>query len=108
MCKKDFLYLALYKFLRENQILDKYIHNIVIQRPNRKRLKAKNILKGCIRIFLSCYNSNYNYISYIFACWESSFDWSASEEGREFWFSYNKKWMNFIKEFEKKYKLHLS
>ena len=103
MCKKDFLYLALYKFLRENQILDKYIHNIVIQRPSRKRANAKNILKGCIRIFLSFYNSNHDYI---FACWESSFDWSASEEGREFWYSYDKKWNKFIKEFEKKYNLN--
>ena len=106
MCKKDFLYLALYKFLRENQILDKYIHNIVIQRPNSNKKKKKNILKDCIRIFLSCYNSNHH--DYIFACWESSFDWGASEEGREFWFSYDKKWKNFIKEFEKKYNLHLS
>lgn len=103
MCKKDFLYLALYKFLRENQILDKYIHNIVIQRPNRKRLKAKNVLKDCVSIYINCYDSSYRYL---FACWESGFDWGTSEEGMEFWSTYNDRWYKFIKEFEKKYNLN--
>lgn len=102
MTKKECLYLALYKFLRENHILGKYVQNIIDQDPSRKRANAKYVLKDCVRIVL---DDDFDADIFLFSNINASFDWIESEEGVSFWAEYDDKWEKYIKDFKEKYRI---
>lgn len=105
MTREEYLYLALYKFLRKNHILGKYVQNIIDQDPSRKRANAKYVLKDCVKIVL---DDDFDADIFLFSDINASFDWIESEEGVSFWTRYDDKWAKYINDFKEKYNLHLS
>ena len=102
MTQEEYLYLALYKFLRENHILGKYVNNIIDQDPSRKRANAKYVLKDCVKIAL---DDDFDVDIFLFSNNNASFDWIESEEGVTFWARYDDKWNKYIKDFKEKYRI---
>lgn len=102
MTREEYLYLALYKFLRENHILGRYVNNIIDQDPSRKRANAKYVLKDCVRRVL---DDDFDADIFLFSDINASFDWIESEEGVSFWAEYDDKWVKYIKDFKEKYRI---
>ena len=93
-------YLILYRFLRENLILDKYLNNL-INLSHYKRDNYANVLKEMVKNYESRYCS-YNY-SNLFNYLPSSFSFNESDEGFDFWLKYARKWCQYYD--KKKYML---
>ena len=75
-------YFILYRFLRENLILDKYLNNLI----NLSHYKRDN------------YRALFNYS-------KSSFRWSDSVEGFDYWFKLSDKWDKYFVKNKFKYNL---
>ena len=100
-------YWLLYKFLKENGILNDYLANEV--RANKPKLTAKNMLMSqvCNYIKQSYGGTNRQTFVNLYNFGPTSFFWDQSIEGREFWLGYFSKWEKFFKnnkdKFEKIY-----
>ncbi len=82
----------LYKFLKENCIMDKYIANIQKAKPNFPK-NTKSILWNAVETYMtSGYEDNF---SNLFNYAPGSFFWDCSKEGVDFWQHIHTKWVTF-------------
>ena len=95
-------YLLLYKFLKENGILQNYLSNL-------KHTHYEEFKEGNSKTMLLKVVDNYSvYFTSYFALFHfapTSFFWSASIEGHEFWIPYMAKWRTFYENNKTKYNL---
>ena len=95
-------YFILYRFLRENLILDKYLNNL-INLSHYKRDNYREILIAMVKTYeIVCseimYRALFNYS-------KSSFRWSDSVEGFDYWFKLSDKWDKYFVKNKFKYNL---
>ena len=95
-------YRMLYRFLKENGILGNYVQN-VIKRQESKNKDAKSVLMELVVNHDKDWNnfSRCNLFNYA----PTSFYWSCSIEGKDFWEPYFRKWSDFFNGNKEKYNL---
>ncbi len=95
-------YKLLYKFLKENGILGNYVQNVMACRGCGNKDVKSVLMELVVNHGKDHFNSSccnlFNYAP-------TSFYWSNSIEGPEFWKPYFNKWMNFFKNNKEKYDL---
>lgn len=93
-------YEMLYKFLKEQGIMAKYLSNILLQRDKPKENAKKMILE-----VVDKYVDDFGYdFTILFNYINSSFLWDASIEGSHFWANFLPKWNKYRKCFMEKHK----
>ena len=92
--KDDSAYIVLYRFLKENGILARYLNNIITLNPLIPKADAKIMLKEVVHQYRLTYGySNHEQFQNLFNWAPSSFLWNKSEEGDKFWRGYFAKWL---------------
>ena len=92
--KDDSAYIVLYRFLKENGILARYLNNIITVNTHIPKADAKTMLKEVVRQYrltdgYTCHVQFENLFNWA----PSSFLWNKSEEGDKFWRGYFAKWL---------------
>ena len=83
--ERDFLHFLL--FLKKNECLDKFLHNVLFDKC--VNMHNKKIMEEC---FINYIRNTPKSLLFI-----EAFGWVSSNEGIIFWVNINKKWMKCIK-----------
>lgn len=100
--QQNYEYLMLYRFLRENYILGRYVNNILKKRGlTLDKRNKKNIIKSVLLETVHTYHVssgtyNKDFPTNLFNWAPSSFFWGGSIEGRLFWHDQYMKWFRYI------------
>lgn len=96
--KDDMAYMVLYRFLKENGILSRYLNNIITLNALIPKSDAKTMLKEVVRKYCLSYGYRcQEQFQNLFNWAPSSFLWYKSEEGDKFWRGYFGKWIKYYR-----------
>lgn len=96
--KDERAYIILYRFLKENGILSRYLNNIITVNNLIPKADAKTMLKEVVHQYCLTYGYNrQEQFQNLFNWAPSSFFWNQSEEGENFWRGYFAKWIKYYK-----------
>ena len=96
--KDDSAYIMLYRFLKENGILSRYLNNIITVNTLIPKADAKTMLKEVVHQYRLTYGySCQEQFQNLFNWAPSSFYWNASKEGEKFWRDYFAKWIKYYR-----------
>ena len=113
---KDRGYKMLFVYLKERQLIDKYIRNIqykashrTLQPYNYRPYSIKEYLMLCVETYITQHSSykpnDVDFFTDLFNWAPGSFYWSESIEGGWFWDKYYDNWKSYFDRVKEKYML---